>query len=214
MARLSGRRDDQTVVIPLTSITADTAMLPPTATRHDDAVAFRLVQVASLSRVKNQRLVIDALAIVRHTINAQLHLVGEDTLGGELQRHADISGLGPYVTFHGFLSQPQVREVLFSADLYVQSSLHEAAGVSVLEAAAAGVPVVGTTAGYVADWSPLKAAAIGEATPDSLANAILALHADPDRRRSMAVAARDFAITHDAAWSAARFDDLYRSLKP
>jgi glycosyltransferase involved in cell wall biosynthesis len=172
------------------------------------------VQVASLSRVKNQRLLIDALGVVRERVNAYLDLVGEDTLGGELQNHAAHSGLGQRVTFHGFLPQPRVREVLGTADLYVQSSLHEAAGVSVLEAAASGVPAVGTLAGYVADWSPLKAMAIGDATRESLADAILTLHADPERRRSMAAEARTFAVAHDAAWSASQFDEMYRGLEP
>jgi hypothetical protein len=54
--------------------------------------------------------------------------------------------------------------------------------------------------------------AVGEAIPESLADAILALHADPDRGRSMAGLARTFSIAHDAAWSASQFDELYRSL--
>jgi glycosyltransferase involved in cell wall biosynthesis len=162
--------------------------------------------------VKNQRLLIDALKIVREQVDAHLDLIGEDTLASELQKHAATIGLDAHVTFHGFLPQPQVLDLLRTADLYVQSSLHEAAGVSVLEAAAAGVPTVGTLAGYVADWSPLKATALGDAIPESLADAILMLHADHDRRRSIAAAARTVALAHDATFSAARFDELYRNL--
>ena len=122
------------------------------------------------------------------------------------------TGLADHVAFHGFLPQHRVIEILSVADLYVQSSLHEAAGVSVLEAAASGVPTVGTLAGHVADWARTKAVAVGDAIPESLADAILMLHADPDRRRSMAAAARTFAIAHDATFAATRFDELYRSL--
>jgi hypothetical protein len=39
------------------------------------------------------------------------------------------------------------------------------------------------------------------------------LHADPDRRRSMAALARTFSIAHDATWSAAQFDRLYREAR-
>ena len=213
MASLAALRGFKSVVIPLTSITSEAANITSASMQRDEGEPFRLVQVASLSRVKNQRLLIDALGIVRENVKAHLDLVGEDTLGGELQNLAAKFGLGPHVTFHGFLPQPRAREILATADLYVQSSLHEAAGVSVLEAAASGVPAVGTLAGYVADWSPLKAMAIGDATPQSLANAILALHADPERRRSMAAAARTFAFEHDVEWSASQFDEMYRSLK-
>jgi glycosyltransferase involved in cell wall biosynthesis len=166
-----------------------------------------------LSRVKNQQLLIDALPIVREKVDAHLDLVGEDTLRGELQRHAANIGMADHVTFHGFLPQAKVIEILETSDLYVQSSLHEAAGVSVLEAAASGVPAVGTLAGYIADWSPSKAIAVGDAIPESLADAILTMQADGDRRRSIAALARTFAIAHDASWAAAQFDKLYRNLR-
>ena len=211
MGALAAQHNVAATVIPLTSVTSQAAAIKwPPAPRASST--FRIVQVASLSRVKNQRLVIDALSIVRENVDAHLDLVGEDTLGGELQKHADKIGLGSHVTFHGFLTQPRVQEVIAQADLYVQSSLHEAAGVSVLEAAAAGVPAAGTRAGYVADWSPTKALALGDAIPESLADAIVTLHSDPDRRRSMAALARTFSIAHDATWTAGQFDKLYRSL--
>jgi glycosyltransferase involved in cell wall biosynthesis len=212
MSALAAARDIKSTIIPLTSVTSQAATIKPPVRRAADA-PYRLVQVASLSRVKNQRLLLDTLRIVREKADAKLDLVGEDTLDGALQRHAAAIGVDAHVTFHGFLPQEQVLAVLATADLYVQSSLHEAAGVSVLEAAAAGVPTVGTLAGYIADWAPLKAMALGDAIPESLADAILTLLADGDRRRSMAAAARTFAIAHDATWAAAQFDALYRSLK-
>jgi glycosyltransferase involved in cell wall biosynthesis len=211
MAALAAERGIKTVTIPLTSVTSQAAAFRSNSRRPYDA-PFRIIEVASLSRVKNQRLLIDALKIVREKINAQLDLVGEDTLGGELQKHAASIGIDSYVVFHGFLKHQQALDLVRGADLYVQSSLHEAAGVSVLEAAAAGVPTVGTRCGYVADWAPLKATALGDAIPESLADAILTAHADPDRRRSIAAAARTVAIAQDATFSAARIDELYRTL--
>jgi len=211
MGALAASHNVATTVIPLTSVTSRAATIKWQMRRDSDT--FRIIQVASLSRVKNQRLLIDALPIVREKIDARLDLVGEDTLNGELQAHAAAIGIGAYVTFHGFLPQNRVLDVLSRADLYVQSSLHEAAGVAVLEAAAAGVPALGTRAGYVADWNPTKAMALGDAIPESLADAILTLHADADRRRSMAALARTFSIARDATWCAAQFDELYRSLR-
>src|SRR5688572_14184432 len=211
MGALAAAQGIAATVIPLTSVTSRAATIKRPVARHTPDT-FRIVQVASLSRVKNQRLLIDALKIVREAVNAELDLVGEDTLNGELQAHAAKTGVDAYVTFHGFLPQGRVLDILSRSDLYVQTSLHEAAGVSVLEAASAGVPALGTLAGYVADWSPTKAVAIGDAIPESLADAILTLHADADRRRSIAALARTFAIAHDATWSAAQFDGLYGSL--
>jgi glycosyltransferase involved in cell wall biosynthesis len=84
----------------------------------------------------------------------------------------------------------------------------------VLEAAAAGVPAVGTLAGYVADWSPAKAMGISGATPESLAEGILTMYQNADRRRSIAALARTLSLHHDASWSAEQVDKLYKSLRP
>lgn len=211
MAALAHARGVHTTIIPLTSVTSQAATLKSAFTKRGEST-FRIVQVASLSRVKNQRLVIDALRLVREKIDARLDLVGEDTLKGQLQKYVTAIGLDDHVTFHGFLPQDRVLALLSEADLYVQSSLHEAAGVSVLEAAASGVATVGTLTGYVADWARTKAVAVGDAIPESLADAIVMLHGDPDRRRSIAAAARTFAIAHDATFAASRFDQLYRKL--
>jgi glycosyltransferase involved in cell wall biosynthesis len=168
-----------------------------------------LLQVASLSRVKNQRLLIDALAQVASSTDVQLDLIGEDTLGGELQRLAAAQGVASRVRFHGFKPREELSPFYSNADIYVQSSLHEAAGVSILEAAAHGVPVVGTQVGYVADWAPDRALAIdGNAT--AMADAIVALRRDPDRADAIGASAKAWALERDVSWVAARFETLYR----
>lgn len=212
MAALAEAHGVTATVIPLTSVASNPAAIEWSESPLDSN-SFRVVQVASLSRVKNQRLLIDALPIVRAKANAHVDLIGDDTLNGELQKHAVRTGVGDHVTFHGFLPQAAVLEIVARSDLYVQTSLHEAAGVSVLEAAAAGVPAIGTLAGYVADWSPTKALAISDVTPESLATGILALHENAGRRRSIAELARTFSLAHDASWSAGQFDRLYRTLR-
>ena len=209
MARQAAAHGIQPAVIPLTS-------LPPGAPRRAPTTDFKkpltLIQVASLSRVKNQQMLIDALAMVRRTLDARLDLVGEDTLGGELQRRAAAQGVGDSVRFVGFVPQDQLAPIFAGADLYVQSSLHEAAGVSVLEAAAAGLPVVGTRVGYVADWASDRALAIETNDASTMARAILTLHADPSRARAMAARAQDWVLEHHSSWVADRFVVLYRDV--
>ena len=220
MAAKAQLRGVTPIVIPLTTVSGTGSRLPPLdcARGGPELVEgpapgsrpLRLLQVASLSRVKNQRLLIDALARIAPAIDADLDLVGEDTLGGELQRHAAATGVGARVRFHGFTTRDALAPFYAAADIYIQSSLHEAAGVSVLEAAAAGVPVIGTRAGYVADWAPDRAIAIDNPTADAMAGAIAALHGDPTRGHAMAARARAWALERDATWVAARFDSLYR----
>ena len=193
------------VVIPLTTVTRRN---PPARSRHARE-ALRLLQVASLSRVKNQRLLIDALPIIRKSVDAHVDLVGEDTLGGELQRHAAQLGLSDYVSFHRFVPQDGLGRFYGSADIYVQTSLHEAAGVSVLEAAAAGVPVVGTRAGYVSDWAPGRAVAISSQTPQALAQAIAGLAANRQRSEAMSISARAWSHHYDVLAAAAAIESTF-----
>ena len=114
----------------------------------------------------------------------------------------------------GSLPQDELPRLFASADLYVQTSLHEAAGVSVLEAAACGVPVIGTRAGYVADWTPDRAVAIDDPSAETFARAIEELLADADRRRHLAAAARACAAEHDADRTASEFERLYQRAGP
>ena len=208
MARKAAAHGATPAIIPLTSVVAD-AYAP--AHRAMRETSLRIVQVASLSRVKNQRLLIDAAALLAPSMKLHLDLVGEDTLDGELQRHAAAAGVASRVTFHGFVPQEGLRPILANADLYVQSSLHEAAGVSVLEAAAHGVPVLGTRVGYLADWSPDRALAIDTPDAATLAAAIDALHHDRGAVAARSARARAWSLQHDAHHAAQRLDDLYRT---
>jgi glycosyltransferase involved in cell wall biosynthesis len=170
---------------------------------------WRLLQVASLNRVKDHRTALRALAIARRNADLRLDLVGEDTLDGRLQREAEALGIADAVTFHGFLSQDQLPPLHAAAHLYLQSSRHEAAGISVLEAAAAQIPVVGTNVGFVHDWAPDAARALPVSDPDAMAAAILSLLGDPAARRSMMRHASEIAVAYDVSRTAASLGEMY-----
>jgi len=205
MRGLAARHDVDAVVIPLG---IDTHGL----VGRSDSRRLRLLQVASLSHVKNQVALIEAVALLARDIDVHLDLAGEDTLDGALQAYARDRGVAERVVFHGYVANDHLAPLFANTDMYVQSSLHEAAAVSVLEAASAGVPVVGTRVGYVADWAEDKAVATDAATPQALASAIRALHADRRRADLMATAAQAWSLAHDAHWTAEQFDQLYQEL--
>jgi glycosyltransferase involved in cell wall biosynthesis len=165
-----------------------------------------------LSRVKDQARLIDALAILAESADVYLDLVGEDTVGGALQARASALGVRDRITFHGFVPHDQIAAIRKRAHLYVQTSRHESAGVAVLEAAAEGLPVIGTPVGYVADWAPERAFAFAGKSVKSVAVAIATLLKDPDRRQRLAEAAHDFARAHDADQTAEEIVKMYDAL--
>ena len=183
------------------------------AVRPAEGPPWRLLQVASLNRVKDQATLLRALADLRRRgLAVGLDLVGEDTLDGSLGALAADLDLTSQVTFHGFAPTDALPALYGRAHLYVQSSRHEAAGVSVLEAAASGTPVVGTAVGYVKDWARLRAVAVPAGDPQALADGIAELLGDPERRPRLAAAARAWACTHDADWTAEQFVEIYGEL--
>ena len=174
-----------------------------------DGPPWRLLQVASLNRVKDQGVLLSTLAALRRTHDVRLDLVGEDTLNGYLRQRALAEGVAEAVTFHDFVPQDRLRGIYQAAHIYVQSSRHEAAGVSVLEAAASGLPIVGTAVGYVRDWHDKAALAVEVGNADAMTRAIESLITDASRRQALAGAARERARDYDASVTTPRMLDLY-----
>ena len=81
-----------------------------------------------------------------------------------------------------------------------------------LEAAACGVPTVGTAVGYLADWTPDRAFTVPPRDPRALGEAIVGALSNPTRLAEIAGAARAWTLAHDADWTAEQFNRLYRDL--
>jgi glycosyltransferase involved in cell wall biosynthesis len=184
---------------------------PPVAPRpREPGRPARLIRVGSLSPVKDSELLIGtAVTLAAGGEDFVLDIAGEDQTGGRAATAAAESGLGDRIRFHGFLTQRQLRPLLLSADLMVQTSRHEAGPIAMLEAAVCGVPTVGTAVGHNAEWSP-EAAVAAPGEPGALAAAIRALLRHDDRRLRVAELAGRRAIAEDADWTVARLTRLYR----
>jgi glycosyltransferase involved in cell wall biosynthesis len=175
-----------------------------------------VLRVASLNRVKDYPTLLRALGRIVASLPVHLDIVGEDTLDGVTERQAQGLGLEVARSFHGFQPTDALAAFYTRADLHVVSSRHEAAGGVVLEAACAGVPTVGTRVGYLADWSldgaedgRERAVAVAVAMPRRSRPATIDLLQDAPRRERIAGAAREWALAHDADWTAQRFEEIY-----
>jgi glycosyltransferase involved in cell wall biosynthesis len=95
------------------------------------------------------------------------------------------------------------------ADLFVLSSRHEAQGMVALEAAACGVPLVGTAVGVIPELEPAaRIARVGDA--GGLADGMAELVDDERCRQRSGSAARERAVAeYGVERSATRFLDLY-----
>ena len=102
---------------------------------------FVLGNVGRLCGQKNQVFLLEVFAhVVRKIPDSRLLLVGEGEDREQLLSQAQHLGIGERVVFCGKISA--VRELLWAMDLYLQPSLFEGLPVSVIEAQAAGLPVI------------------------------------------------------------------------
>ncbi|HET7567380.1 MAG TPA: glycosyltransferase [Gaiellaceae bacterium] len=144
---------------------------------------------------------------------ADLLLVGDGPLRGELEDHAARLGISDRCHFTGY--RDDVAEIYAACDVIALSSANEGTPVTVIEALAAGCPVVSTDVGgvrdVVRDGIDGYLAAPGD-TP-GLAAGLAALAHDPERARAMGATARERVV---ATYSVPRLvddvDRLYRSL--
>ena len=183
------------------------------STRRSSKPPWRLIHVGSVNEVKDHATLLQAMRLVLEArAQVQLDCFGVEILGDHIHGMVRELGIGGSVRFHGFRPVEDIVPFYRRAHLYVQSSLHESMGAAVLEAAAAGVPTVGTNVGVVSEMAPKAALAVPVRDPYALAKTILEVLDRPDRRESLASAAQNFAQTYDADWTATRIEAMYRGL--
>lgn len=169
-----------------------------------------VLTLGRLSHKKGLDLLIPALAASGS--DALLVVAGPDDEGltPRLQRLAREHGVGDRVRFVGMLRGAERLEALAAATVWALPSRSENFGTAVVEALAAGLPVVLSPAVAVAAEAaaagaalvvPLEAAALGAA--------LAALLADGARRRELGAAARAFARRYDWSEVAPRLAELY-----
>jgi glycosyltransferase involved in cell wall biosynthesis len=144
-----------------------------------------------------------------------LVIVGPDDEGlvPSVERQSVAEGTAARVRFLGPLYDEDRRSALAAGDIWALISHTENFGNAVLEAMAAGLPVIVSTAVNV---SPeIQAAGAGVVTSlnvDEVATHIAQLLAEPDMRHRLGARARAFADTYDWSNVAPRLVEMYRSV--
>lgn len=155
------------------------------------AVAMMRADVKSLS----YRLLAEAMHLVAD-LPWRLVLVGD----GEARPMVEalFAPFGQRIVFAGAVPQSDLARQYSAADLCVWPACNEAYGMALLEAQAAGVPVVAGREGGVADVvaDGVTGLLVEPRSPVAIAAAVRALHGDPARRQAMGAAARARVLAH------------------
>jgi glycosyltransferase involved in cell wall biosynthesis len=172
-----------------------------------------LTHIGRFAVQKNHRLLIEAFAQVRSNAPLYLLLVGGGELENTVREQVAQLGLENRVCFLGIRSD--VADILRASDVFVLSSRWEGNPMSVMEAMAAGLPVVSTAVGGVPEL--VREGETGLLVPSedtgALAQAIQALVDNPARRQAMGAAARQHAVaSFDIRHTVRGYEQLYEAL--
>jgi len=156
--------------------------------------------VATFKTQKGHRYLIEAARTLANEFpNARYLLIGDGELRSDIERQIAAAGLEAPFRLLG--TRSDVPELLAAADLFVLPSLWEGLPMALIEAMAAGLPVVATdvsgTRGVMLDGETGLLAPPGDAA--ALARAIAALLAEPERAARMGAAGRRRVERHFSA---------------
>lgn len=112
---------------------------------------FSFVAFGRLESQKGYEYLIKAAALLKDHDPFTVTMIGEGTRLGALKKLAHTLDVTDIVTFVGRKSAAETRTLLASADAVVQPSLYETTPLTLLEAWAAGKPVITTPVGILRD---------------------------------------------------------------
>ncbi len=147
---------------------------------------------------------------------AKFVIVGEGWLKGHLEYLARSTGHGWKIRFTGFLPDSEVIALMTSADVLVVPSIYEPFGIVALEGMAAGVPVVASQIGGLAEVVEHDRTGIlvYSRNPESIAWGVDRVLSDPDHSRWLTKNAREI-IQKAYSWEgiAKKTVEVYKEVK-
>lgn len=180
-----------------TGVDAERFRPPPPSLRPQ----VEVVNVGSLLPVKQQEMLLRAVA---HLPGARADIAGDGPRKHALAALAAALGIDGQVRFLGRVPYEAMPPVYQRARIYVQTSRHEGQSTAVAEAAACGLPVVGTPVGVVPELGVVAE------TETTLPGVLRELLDDEARRAELGQRARAAVETAFAAdRTVSRWLDLY-----
>ena len=172
---------------------------------------LRLINIGSFVEKKNQIFLLDVgVALKKLSIPFELHLVGDGDKRTVLESRAKTLRIEKQVVFHG--SVDHVEKLLWQSDIYVHSATYEPLGLVLLEAMAAGLPVITLDGKGNRDLivQGKNGFMLMEKDAEKFADKIVELWENKSLYREMATYAQEFAKGYDIKEYMCRLLEIYR----
>jgi glycosyltransferase involved in cell wall biosynthesis len=146
---------------------------------------INLISVGRVAKIKNHKLLLDALKIASENIDLHLTVVGDGPELENIKKQADDLSLNEKIDFLGF--RTDIDDILKNMDICVVTSDYEGISIAILESMSVGLPVIATSVGgnpeTVVDNE--TGILIGKGDKDALALALIKMASDESLRKSM-----------------------------
>ncbi len=171
----------------------------------------RFLVVGRLEKQKGVLYLIKAAEILKNKKEFEIIIVGEGFEAGYLHEMTLKSDLGEIMNFKGKVDDSMLVEYYHGCDAFILPSLWEGLPLTMLEAAAAGMPIIATNVGGISSlFTHEKSALIIEPKDaEDLANAMLRLIEDIELRGKLGYSARSIAEKFSWENTARAMDEIY-----
>jgi glycosyltransferase involved in cell wall biosynthesis len=157
--------------------------------------ALLMISVGRLTAPKGYRELIEAFHLTEKAFpDARLIIAGRGEEKDNLEKKISEYGLAGKITLLG--ERSDVPALLAASDLFLSASYWEGMPVSVLEAMAAGLPVIATRVGGVPEILEGRGVMAPPRQPEALAKEMTALMRNPERMRRLGLAGQQYVLDH------------------
>ncbi len=175
---------------------------------------IRVTSIGSLITRKRMDIVIKATASVSNFTDIRLNIIGDGPELGPLKTLAtDIQDKRLTVIFSGDITPDRIPESLAETDIFILASQFEGRPNVILEAMAAGLPIVASDIDGIRELIKHEETGLlfNSGETDALATQLKRLIADSNLRYKLGHTARDFILREGLTWEqcASEYEELY-----
>ena len=175
---------------------------------------FLLLTVAEMTANKNHITILKALALLKDKEefrNMHYLICGRGEMWASLEESAKELGIAEHVNFLGY--RTDAPELYRASDLFLFVTLREGLSVALMEAMSSGMPIVCAEIRGNTDLVDDGISGVfSENSPEAVAEHILALYRDPQRRKALGEAASEKALLFDEENVLQQVKDIYLSV--
>jgi 1,2-diacylglycerol 3-alpha-glucosyltransferase len=176
--------------------------------------AATIIHAGRLSDERSPEVIIKALAIIKKSVpKAMLAFAGKGTSEEKLKALASSLGIADSVKFLGFLDKPTLNQVYNASEVFAIASTGDTQSLVMMQAMAAGLPVVGVNARALPEYiNPGNGFIVEPGDDRAMAEKLILLLKDKKLSKKLGVGARAYTEQFSEEAIAEKWEKIYEKV--